>query len=150
MVAITFQVMNGSMRPPVEKKDPYAARHAEDQSCFKFPTKPRELWYFLHRMTGVGMLAMGVYQIQSGLTLYAEDFNVTSVAPWFWLYFGVFVFFLLALKAWVMLEEHKARQGMENMADEMDYPGSAGSGSSYDMEHDSEEMLPAPIQFTPT
>lgn len=45
---------------------------------------------------------MGVYQIVNGLNLYADDFGVTSIAPWFWLYVGLFAFFLIALKVWIM------------------------------------------------
>ena len=114
LVLMTFQVMNGFMRPPVEKKDPYSARQfVEGKRFFEIPRSPRGLWMLIHRFSGVAMLGMGIYQISSGLALFADDFNVTSIAPWFWLYVGLFVFFLIALRLWIMLEEQKARQGME-------------------------------------
>jgi hypothetical protein len=78
------------------------------------------------------MLGMGVYQISSGLNLFAEDFGVTSVAPWFWMYVGLFAFFLISLRVWIMMEEHKARQGMEIIVDE----------GSFDMNYDKSELTP--------
>lgn len=147
MVLITFQVFSGFMRPPVEKK----AYHYNDGHGWKCPRSPREIWYFCHRFSGVTMLAMGVYQIISGLNLYAEDFNVTSIAPWFWLYFGLFAFFLIALKVWIMIEEHKAREGATMMSDEhmMDQAGASIDGS-YDLDNYHDELTDPSVQFVPT
>lgn len=84
LVFMTFQVMNGFMRPPVEKKDPYSARQfLEGQSFFEIPRSPRDVWLLVHRVSGVAMLGMGMYQISSGLALFADDYDVTSIAPWF-------------------------------------------------------------------
>lgn len=142
LVAVTFQVMNGFLRPPVEKKDPYAASHYDmDNSSMKCPRSPREVWYFSHRTTGIAMLAMGIYQIQSGLNLFAADFNVTSITPIFWGYVGLFAFCLITLKFWIMFEEFKARRGMEAM--HVDHR-SAG-GSSGGLSHTDSELVP--VQF---
>lgn len=81
------------------------------------------------------MLGMGMYQISSGLTLFADDFNVTSIVPWFWLYAGFFAFFLIALRVWIMMEEQKARQGMEVLS----YPDEEGS---HDMDRESHDLAP--------
>lgn len=35
------------------------------------------------------------------------------MAPWYWLYIGLFGSGLIALKLWIMFEEYKARRGME-------------------------------------
>lgn len=138
LVGVTFQVMNGFLRPPVEKRDPYSTSHYDiDNGWIKLPRTPREVWYFSHRLTGISLLGMGIYQISSGLNLFAADFNVSSIAPWFWGYVGIFAFCLIALKFWIMYEEYKARRGMEAMHVEHRSGGSAG-GASDDL---------VPVQF---
>lgn len=139
LVGVTFQVMNGFLRPPVEKRDPYSASHYDmDNGWLKLPRSPREVWYFSHRVTGISMLLMGIYQIQSGLSLFANNYNVTSIAPWFWAYVGIFAFCLISLKFWIMYEEYKARRGMEAMHVEHRSGGSSTGGASEDL---------VPVQF---
>lgn len=138
LVGVTFQVMNGFLRPPVEKRDPYSTSHYDiDNGRMKLPRTPREVWYFSHRVTGISLLAMGIYQIQSGLNLFAKNYNVSSIVPWFWAYVGIFGICLLSLKFWIMYEEYKARRGMEAMHVEHRSGGSAG-GASDDL---------VPVQF---
>mmetsp|Transcript_22874 Transcript_22874/g.32741 ORF Transcript_22874/g.32741 Transcript_22874/m.32741 type:complete len:655 (+) Transcript_22874:34-1998(+) len=143
LVAVTFQVMNGFLRPPVEKRDPYATSHYDMNSSFlKLPKSPREVWYFSHRCTGIAMLAMGIYQIQSGLTLFADNYKVESVLPWFWGYVALFAFCLITLKFWIMFEEYKARRGMEAMhVDNTQSVTEGGVNSS----HQDNELVP--VQF---
>jgi len=147
LVLMTFQVFAGFSRPPIEKK---ANDHYADGHGWRLPSSKREVWYFIHRFSGVAMLGMGVYQITSGLDLYADDFDVTSIAPWFWLYVGLFAFFLIALKVWIMMEEHKARQGVSSMVSSeqhmMDQPSIDGS---YDLDRESGDLI-APSQYVPT
>eukprot|EP00545_Synedropsis_sp_CCMP1620_P011349 CAMPEP_0119012874 /NCGR_PEP_ID=MMETSP1176-20130426/7671_1 /TAXON_ID=265551 /ORGANISM="Synedropsis recta cf, Strain CCMP1620" /LENGTH=628 /DNA_ID=CAMNT_0006965909 /DNA_START=166 /DNA_END=2052 /DNA_ORIENTATION=+ len=139
LVGVTFQVMNGFLRPPVEKRDPYSASHYDmDNGWLKLPRSPREVWHFSHRVTGISMLGMGIYQIQSGLSLFAANYNVTSIAPWFWAYVGIFVFCLVSLKFWIMYEEYKARRGMEAMHVEHRSGGGSTGGASEDL---------VPVQF---
>lgn len=139
LVGVTFQVMNGFLRPPVEKRDPYATSHYDmDPGWLKLPRSPREVWYFSHRVTGISMLGMGIYQIQSGLNLFAENYNVSSIAPWYWGYVGLFAFCLISLKFWIMYEEFKARRGMEAMHVEHRTGGSTGGASENEL---------VPVQF---
>eukprot|EP00544_Gedaniella_sp_CCMP2646_P015368 CAMPEP_0202501344 /NCGR_PEP_ID=MMETSP1361-20130828/35877_1 /ASSEMBLY_ACC=CAM_ASM_000849 /TAXON_ID=210615 /ORGANISM="Staurosira complex sp., Strain CCMP2646" /LENGTH=436 /DNA_ID=CAMNT_0049134059 /DNA_START=91 /DNA_END=1401 /DNA_ORIENTATION=- len=147
MVLMTFQVFSGFSRPPVEKKVGHYADGHGQELC---PRSKRQVWYFLHRVSGVSMLAMGIYQISSGLSLYAEDFTVTSIEPWFWLYVGLFAFFLISLKVWIMMEEHKARQnvGMLSSDHMMDQ---ASEVPSYEIDRDHDDLMLAPTaQFVPT
>jgi len=142
IVAMTFQVMNGFLRPPVEKRDPYSnapnyqggngggggggaggngggggAGGVDDpQAFFKIPRTPREIWFSSHRLTGIAMLGMGVYQIQSGLNLFARNFNVESMVVWYWVYVTLFGSGLISLKLWIRYEEYKARRGMETLS----------------------------------
>ncbi len=110
----TFQVINGFLRPPVQRKD--SARLETPQDAFlgiiPIPRSPRETWQFLHRLSGMAALAMGIYQVQSGLGLYALQFNTPSVVMYYWVYVGAFVLGLVGLKVWVYIEEEKARQGV--------------------------------------
>jgi hypothetical protein len=113
-IIMIFQVTNGFTRPPVERKDAYDPNQYEhDDRIIKLPETPRQRWHLTHQVSGIVMLIMGLYQISSGLHLFAENFNSTSAAPWFWLYVGLFALLLLSLKAWLVLEEHKARRTME-------------------------------------
>lgn len=138
LVGITFQVMNGFLRPPVEKRDPYSTSHYDiDRGFIKWPRSPREVWYFSHRVTGISLLGMGIYQIVSGLDLFAANYNVSSIAPLFWGYVAIFAFCLISLKFWIMYEEYKARRGMEAMHVEHRSGASAG-GPSDDL---------VPVQF---
>lgn len=144
LVAVTFQVMNGFLRPPIEKKDPYAASHYDlDNSFIKCPRTPRQIWYACHRVTGVSMLAMGIYQIQSGMNLFARNYGVESIASWFWGYVGLFAFCLISLKFWIMFEEYKARRGMEAM--HVDHRSRSGGSSAGGLSHADSELVP--VQF---
>jgi len=127
IVAMTFQVMNGFLRPPVEKRDPYSSNapnyqgggaggEGETQAFFKIPRTPREIWFASHRGTGIAMLGMGIYQIQSGLDLFARNFNVESMVTWYWVYVALFGSGLISLKLWIRYEEYKARRGMETLS----------------------------------
>jgi hypothetical protein len=55
---------------------------------------------------------MGIYQVQSGLGLYAAQFNTESMAMYYWVYVGAFVLVLVGLRIWVYIEEEKARRGV--------------------------------------
>jgi Eukaryotic cytochrome b561 len=109
-----FQVMNGFLRPPVERKDP--TRNLSPQEIFlgilPIPRTPREAWHSIHRISGLAAIAIGVYQLQSGLTLYAQRFQTTSMVSYYWMYVGIFVISLVVLKLYVIREEDKARQGV--------------------------------------
>ena len=52
LVAVTFQVMNGFLRPPVEKKDPYAASHYDmDNSSMKYQTSRGDRGHFMDELS---------------------------------------------------------------------------------------------------
>jgi hypothetical protein len=111
-----FQVINGFLRPPVERKESQVATVQQPNDTFlgiiPIPRTPRETWIFIHRASGLAAIAMGIYQCQSGLGLYAERFQTDSVVKYYWIYVGIFFVSLIGLKAWVILEEDKARQGI--------------------------------------
>lgn len=109
-----FQVTNGFLRPPVERKDP--TRNLPPQEIIlgmlPIPRTPREVWHCIHRMSGLAAIGMGIYQLQSGLGLYAQRFQTTSAVNYYWMYVGLFVVSLVVLKLYVIREEEKARRGV--------------------------------------
>jgi hypothetical protein len=114
MCLSTFQVMNGFLRPAVERKDP--TRNLPPQEIvlgvLPVPRTPREAWHSIHRMSGLAAIVMGLYQLQSGLKLYSQRFQTTSMVSYFWIYVVVFVISIVVLKVYVIREEEKARQGV--------------------------------------
>jgi hypothetical protein len=125
MCVAAFQVVNGFLRPPVERKDPPCGpssffRTTNDAlppqetflGIFPIPRTPREAWYSIHRIMGLAALALGMYQTQSGLKLYAMRFQTSSIVKYYWMYVAIYVISLVALKLFVMREEDKARQGV--------------------------------------
>lgn len=116
LIFASYQVTNGFLRPPVERKDTSSSSQPPDVillgGMIPVPRTPRELWHTLHQLTGLTVLAMGMYQVASGLNLYAMRFQTSSIAHYYWAYVGLFVLSLIALKAYVLREEDKARQGV--------------------------------------
>jgi hypothetical protein len=123
LAVAAFQVTNGFLRPPVERKDPPpgagpSTMHSSIPpqeiilGIFPVPRTPREAWHATHRMMGLAALAMGVYQMQSGLKLYSMRFQTTSIVNYYWMYVGIFVVSLIVLKLYVIREEDRARQGV--------------------------------------
>lgn len=93
MIFVTLQVMNGFMRPPVEKVNVY---RAEEEGLI--PRSPRAIWHVLHKCTGVTLLLLSVYQVKSGLTLFSELFGTTSILPLYWTTVIIFVVSVLVIK----------------------------------------------------
>jgi hypothetical protein len=124
-----FQVINGFLRPPVPRKDANPNAHATHAThthanntthtpndtflgVIPIPRTPREAWQLMHRVAGLAAIVMGIYQIQSGLGLYAERFQTNSMVKYYWIYVALFFLSLVGLKFWVLLEEDKARRGV--------------------------------------
>jgi hypothetical protein len=110
----TFQVINGFLRPPVVRKDARTLASSPDTflGVVPIPRTPRETWHLMHRVAGLAAIVMGIFQIQSGLGLYAQRFQANSMVKYYWIYVGLFFMSLIGLKLWVVFEEDKARQGV--------------------------------------
>eukprot|EP00934_Nitzschia_sp_Nitz4_P005040 Nitzschia sp. Nitz4//scaffold39_size137210//67766//69739//NITZ4_003204-RA/size137210-processed-gene-0.91-mRNA-1//1//CDS//3329550398//5030//frame0 len=111
---VTFQFVNGFLRPPVQRKESNAADLPQEKflGVIPIPQSPRETWQLMHRSSGLIAVALGVFQIQSGLGLYADRFQTTSMVSFYWMYIGIFITSLVGLKIWVIRVEEKARQGV--------------------------------------
>jgi hypothetical protein len=121
MAMSTIQVTNGFLRPPVERKDPPQGNNGMLHTLpmqrvvfgvFYVPRTPREAWHKIHRTAGLAIVAMGIYQTQSGLKLYATRFQVSSIVKYYWMYVVIFLVSLIVLKLYVIREEDRARQGV--------------------------------------
>ena len=141
LMLVTFQVMNGFLRPPVEKKDPYAIE-TKIAGIITLPGTARELWKILHKCAGVFVLAVGFWQLKAGMDLYAADFQVGSWKPYFYAYLAIFGTVIVLLKLWMVWEEKKARMGVEQMNPDQRRMGSAAVANGIDP--DSELV---PVQF---
>lgn len=75
-VLASAQVMGGFLRPHIDDKHPV--------------TKQRRVWKILHRVVGVALLAMGFYQIYSGMSLYVTKYNLEKNYSWiFWVWLAL-------------------------------------------------------------
>lgn len=112
LLLATFQVTNGLLRPPVQRKhsNQVESPHATILGCLFIPRTPRETWQLIHRLSGWASILMGVYQIHSGLNLYSLQFSTPSKVKWFWIYIGILSVGLVTLKIWSRMTESK-RQG---------------------------------------
>lgn len=126
---ITLQTINGFLRPPVERKDANSAYDDDPDllfGCVRIPQTPRETWQMIHRTIGLGSLGLGIYQVSSGLGLYSERFGTKSLVWGYFIYVGLFVASLVALRMWTHSEEDKARRGgaqvVSSSDDEPDLP----------------------------
>mmetsp|Transcript_6064 Transcript_6064/g.7906 ORF Transcript_6064/g.7906 Transcript_6064/m.7906 type:complete len:744 (-) Transcript_6064:287-2518(-) len=99
MLFVTFQVMNGFFRPPVEQKKidygwiPHTARGA---------------WHLLHRVMGVVLLLLAFWQIQNGLLLFADHFGYRPMTNFFFAYIIVLAIACAGLKVWLIAEQDRA------------------------------------------
>jgi hypothetical protein len=121
MILVTVQVLNGFLRPPVERKDRSAPTPVQDPDilfgCIPIPGTPRETWQLIHRSSGLTALALGIYQISSGLGLYADRFGTNSGVKYFFIYVALFLASLVGLKIYVSREEDEAIRGAVQAVD---------------------------------
>jgi len=89
MMFVSVQVMNGFMRPPVEK---IAYPGAEKQ------WSARDSWHVVHKYSGITLLILSVYQISSGLHLFSQLFGTKSLVTVYWSSVFVFLITVLAVK----------------------------------------------------
>jgi len=93
MIFTTIQVMNGFMRPPIEKVSIY---NEEPEGII--PRSPRAIWHAVHKCSGWVLIVLSIFQVKSGLTLYSELFGTKNILPIYWTTLGVFVISVLVIK----------------------------------------------------
>ena len=103
MLLITVQVLNGFLRPPVERK-------SDSSSVGMSKRSPRQLWYLVHSTLGVAMVGLGLYQVSDGYNFFSNEFAVTSLAPFYYVYLSLIVLAMVGLKVWMLYEEYQAEK----------------------------------------
>merc|ERR1712190_466012 len=93
MIFVTVQVINGFMRPPVEKIIVY---NGEEEGFI--PRSPRAIWQMVHKYSGVSLLILSVFEVQTGLTLFSELFGTTNILPLYWTTVIIFVMSVSVIK----------------------------------------------------
>jgi len=108
-VAYTFQIGNGFLRPPVQRKDDGTPVERKPFSLNK-PKSARELWHMIHRSIGIIMLLLGVFQIASGMRLFDENFESgRDNFFWYWTYVSLFALGLFTLKIYLLTQNKRTR-----------------------------------------
>jgi len=108
-VGYTFQVCNGFLRPPVQRKEDGTPVERALLSLSK-PQSRREWWHLIHRSMGIFMLIVGLFQIASGMTLFDENFQSgRDNFFWYWTYISLFGLLMISLKIWLVIKNKKAR-----------------------------------------
>jgi len=106
---VLFQVVNGFRRPPVEaKEDPTVTDiYAEPAPpkkmycfCVPAPTTTRDKWKAVHVVTALTVIALTLYQLSSGLSLYTTEYggNKRAALALFWTWVVLLTASMLALK----------------------------------------------------
>lgn len=91
-VLASAQVIGGLLRPHID--------HGETPVSTR-----RRAWKYGHRITGVALLGMGIYQIFSGFGLYAEKYNVPNYSWTFGVWLGIMVLVVVAKKMMSKIRE---------------------------------------------
>jgi len=116
LLASAFQIVNGFLRPPVERKDDGTPIRRGNWD-FRPPESPRDAWFLLHRSLGVTMLIFGLLQIRIGMGLFDEVFESgTQNIVYLWVYLTIFFVCVGALKVWTIVQERGVSSWLEDAA----------------------------------
>jgi hypothetical protein len=122
LLVVTLQTANGFLRPPrefltedEEDRTP-GAIHSSDWGN-KFT--PRSVWHLVHRVTGAFVFALGTWQIQSGMKIYARKYNGADWGSVYLGYIGWLVFVIGGAKLWAMRRENNKDKNQWNAEDEL-------------------------------
>jgi len=134
LMLISFQTANGFLRPPREfitdDEDDHTPGAILRSTMNDKGISARTLWTLVHRISGLIIFALGIYQVQSGLHLFSQIYGTMD---WFTVYIGYIcwlVGLIVCIKLWIIYKAYKIKK-RENMALEM------GRGSNvYDPEGD--------------
>lgn len=122
LLVVSFQTANGFLRPPREfvtedeEDTTPGAIHSSDWGN-KFT--PRSVWHMVHRITGTFVFALGTWQIQSGMAIYARKYHGADWGSVYLGYIGWLVFVIGAAKIWAIRKESKRDKNQWNAEDEL-------------------------------
>jgi hypothetical protein len=120
LLLISFQTANGFLRPPREfitndenDTTPGAVfrPNANDRGI-----RPRMFWYLAHVMSGLFIFALGAYQVQSGLGLYAKRFGTSDWGSAYIVYICSLAGAILAAKLWMAWKEQNKMKTISELS----------------------------------
>jgi len=103
MTFVTAQVMNGFMRPPVEKVAVGVYQGSQGDKQWS----PRDSWHLVHKYSGLTLLLLSVYQISTGLQLFSELFGTKSLVTVYWSTLFIFLISVLVIKLTMVCDMQK-------------------------------------------
>jgi len=122
----TLQVIAGVFRPHAEKKeDPLNASHVVTQTFKSMNAgSVRALWEVTHKVFGVGLIGLTLWQMQTGIVLMTEEYGVKSFLKAYWIWIisfaaVVLLFKIFAYRKWSMNlpQKTEANETQENARD---------------------------------
>jgi len=122
LMLISFQTANGFLRPPRE----FITDDEDDQTPGAIlrstmndkGISARTLWTLVHRISGVAIFALGIYQVKSGLHLFSERYNTMDWSAVYIGYICWLVGLIVCIKLWIIWKAYKIKK-RDNMALEM-------------------------------
>jgi hypothetical protein len=102
MGLVTIQVLGGIFRPHVEST-------AKPETVWEVIVRNwkalkggsiRALWEASHKLLGFGILGLALWQMQSGLKLWKENYGTKDYLAIYWLWIYFLLVLLLLLKVW--------------------------------------------------
>ena len=140
LLLVSFQTANGFLRPPREfltddEHDTTPGAILRSTMKEKSMTT-RTLWWLVHCVSGLAIFALGTYQVQSGLGLFAKRYDTPDWGQVYVGYVGWLAVVMLIGKVWMKWKERKMK--LTNMGFEMGRgsSGDSGGGMMYDPEND--------------
>ena len=101
LILVSVQVINGMFRP----------NHFEDTR--------RKLWKLFHRVSGVTILTLGLYQVGDGLNMFSEDYDTMNLAPFYFVLLVVFVVVVMGARLWLYVNGGEERKFGDNVGDDL-------------------------------
>ena len=101
LILVSIQVINGLFRP----------NHFQD-------TK-RMLWKLFHRVSGVTILTLGLYQVGDGLNMFSEDYDTVNLAPLYFVLLVVFGVVVMGARLWLFVYGGEERKFGDNVGDDL-------------------------------
>jgi len=132
MLLMSVQIVFGLLRP--------------GQSVTKIPSqlvsdiyiKKRGPWLKIHRVVGVAVLFLGLYQVGDGLNMFADNYKTQNLCPSYLVFLALSGVSVIVYKFYLILfssEIEKERLGRDLVLTDDDVEGHSGRGYLHDDDH---------------
>ncbi len=91
LILTSVQVFNGMFRP--------------NKAHVQLPRdrKIRNTWKVIHRVIGLIILCLGLFQVGDGLNMFSTDYNTVNVAPLYFVLLITSIFLVLSARLWLFV-----------------------------------------------